>query len=866
MMEFSHPWFFVLLVVVPLLALAMRRSLANMTPLQRIVCFTLRALILSLLALALAGIVLRLPSNDLAVLFLVDHSASISSGAQKQARDFIEKSLPGQRAGDEAGIVGFAKNAGVWQAPTGNLKLAKKWPEIAGRDATETGNALAFASAIFPPGKSKRIILLSDGNDTGDGAPEAARKLAAAGIELCTVPLENGNTPEVLVEKVEMPGRLKTGEPFDATAKIRSNIGTRATVRFYQNGFLAGSKNPTLKKGSQEIPFLNLQAGQGQSVLCEAEVIPVRDTLLENNRAQATATIQGEPLVLIVDGDPDKIQPLADALRAKKIKVEVRGVNGLPKTLEDLQQFDLFILSDVSALNLSREQMELYRTWVRDFGGGFVMLGGENSYGVGGYYKTPVEQMLPVRMEHEDRQETPSVALFITLDRSGSMAAQVRGQTKISLADQGAALAMNVLQARDLFGLTAVDTQVHNVVPLGHPADKPAAEQKIMSITSSGGGIYIYTALLDAFQQIRDVNAKIKHVILFSDAADAEEKNAGEAADGAQGSGTSPDLVAAMLSNKITTSVVGLGNENDKDVEFLRQLAVRGNGRFYLTNDIFSLPQIFAAETIKAAQSSLVEEPFAAVQAAPSPVVDGIDWKQSPLLLGYNATKPKPTADLLLATERGEPLLATWRYGLGETAAFTSDAKSRWAPEWLSWPGFGKFWAQLARGMMRRSGPSDFHVAMSENGGRLTLKIDAISPDGNFLNDLPVTVCSASSGGETKTVQAHQDAPGSYTATFDLPGEGRSIFSVSSEKLPGVETVSGYTRSYPKEFLNTETNGPFLRKLAEVGGGKFAPDGGEIFARPKQKVRRGFDLTNYFLGLALLLFPLDIWLRRRTWS
>ena len=866
MMEIAHPRFLILLLVVPLLVLTMRRSLADMTPSQRAVCFALRSLILSLLALALAGIWLRLPADDLAVLFLVDDSASISDAAKKQAHDFIAESLKKIHANDEAGVLGFAGETAVWQAPSSNLKLAEKFPPTAARDSTEIGGVLTFASAIFSPEKSKRIILLSDGNDTGEGALEKARSLAARDVEVFVVPLKNDTKPEVLIEKNEMPNRLKAGEPFNAIVKIRSNVETTATVKLYQNGFLAGSKNIALKKGAQEIPFQNLKAEQGQSVLCEAEIVPAQDTLRENNRAQAISTIRGEPLVLVVDGEPSKIQPLANALRQEKIKVEVRGANGLPRTLEDLQQFDLFILSGVSALNLSREQMELYRMWVRDFGGGFAMLGGENSFGVGGYYKTTVEQMLPVRMEHEDRQDTPSVALLVSLDRSGSMASQVQGQTKISLADQGAVLAMNVLKAKDLFGVTAVDTRVHNVVPIARLDNKPAAEQKIMGITSAGGGIYIYTSLADAYQQIRDVNAKIKHVIFFSDAADVEEKTAGEVQDGAGGAGSSLDLAATMVANKISVSVVGLGNENDKDVDFLKQLAERGSGRFYLTNDALSLPQIFATETIKVAQSSLVEEPFAAVQVAQNAITAGIDWKQSPLLLGYNATKPKPTADLLLATERGEPLLATWRYGLGQAAAFTSDAKSRWASEWLSWPGYGKFWAQFVRGMMSRGEHSTFQITTHESGDRLTLKIDAVSPDGNFLNQLPLTIRNASSGGASKSVDAQQDAPGSYTAAFDLPREGASIFSVSSPQIPGGETFLGYTRSYPAEFLTTETNGPFLRQLAEAGGGKFAPSFDDIFSRPKQKTIRRLDLTDYFLSLALLLFPLDIWLRRRTWK
>jgi len=865
-MEFAHPWFFILLPAIPLLLPAMRGSLADHTQRQRAVCLLTRASILLLLTLALAGVWLRLQSNDLSVLFLVDHSASISEDAEKQARNFVAHNISKSGPNDETGIVGFAKEAGVWQALTKHLKLDEKWPDIVDRKSTQIGNALTFASAIFAPETFRRIVLLSDGNDTGENTNDTARKLADTGIEVYTVPLRNAKNPEVLIEKLDMPGRLKVGEPFDVNAKIRSNVETNATVKFYENGFLAGTKDVALKKGPQEVSLANLKADQGQSVMCEAEVIPAKDTLLENNRAQATATIQGEPLVLIVDSDPAKIQPLVTALQQEKIKVEVRGIKGLPRTLVDLQQFDLFILSDVSALNLSRGQMELYREWVQDFGGGFVMLGGENSFGVGGYYRTPIEQMLPVRMEHEDRQDTPTVALLVVLDRSGSMAAQVQGQTKISLADQSAVLAMGVLQSKDLFGVTAVDTQVHSVVSLGHLDNKPAAEQKIMSITSAGGGIYVYTSLVDAFQQMRDANAKIKHVILFSDAADAEEKNSGEMADGTAGSGTSLDLAAAMLSEKITVSVVGLGTESDKDVEFLKQLAERGNGRFYLTNDIFTLPQIFTTETIKVAQSSLVEEPFAAMLVAHAAMTDGIDWKQSPLLLGYNATKPKPTADLLLATERGEPLLASWRYGLGQAAAFASDAKSRWASEWISWPGFGKFWAQLVRSMMRKSGQSIFQVTTRENGDRLTLKIDAVSPEGNFLNEIPLTIRSATTGGETKSVAAHQDAPGSYSATLDLPAEGTSLLSISSGQIPGGEYLFSHTRGYPKEFLNTETNETYLQQLARAGRGKYDPSGNEIFARPSHGVSRRYDLTNYFLILALLLFPLDIWLRRRTWA
>jgi hypothetical protein len=444
------------------------------------------------------------------------------------------------------------------------------------------------------------------------------------------------------------------------------------------------------------------------------------------------------------------------------------------------------------------------------------------------------------------------------------MSALVQGQTKMSLADQGAVFALNVLQPKDYFGVLAVDVRTHTVAPLAQHGAKEPIAQKIMSVTAGGGGIYIYTSLVEAFAQLRDIPARIKHVILFSDAADAEEKNAGEMGDGAQGSGSSLDLASAMLSSKITTSIVALGLETDRDTAFLRQLAERGNGRFYLTSDATTLPQIFSTETMKVAQSSLIEEPFQAVPARSSPITAGIDLQQAPLLLGYNSTKPKPTADVLLATERGEPLLAVWRYGLGQAAAFTSDVKARWASEWLAWPGYGKLWAQAVRGVMRRSDRASFAIETREDGDRLKIDIDAVRPDGKFRNELPITIHAVAPDGTAQDAPARQEAPGRYSATMHVPLEGTTLFSINSPDLPDGGTTFGHTRSYPLEFLETDTNEPLLRQIAEIGHGIFNPTAEQIWSPPAQPTPQRRELTDYFLIAALCLIPLDIYLRRRS--
>ena len=868
-MQLAHPAFLLLgLPIAFFVGLALRRSLVGMESPQRRATLAVRTLLFLCLLLALAGLRWRRDSDALGVLFLVDASASISPEAAAQARHFVEQSVKSRGGSDAVGILGFAARTRVWQPSSESSSLPATWPETpdADRNATDFTRALDFASAVFPAQSFKRAVLLTDGNDTSGRAEEAAARLAAGDAELYTVPLRNPDRPEVFVGLLQAPRNVKNGQPFDLRANIESNTATRSRVNLYQDNLLVGGRDVALQPGRNEIVFANLTVGGGFSTF-EVEVVADQDTLLENNRAQVSVTSGGEPRVLLVDGDETRALPLANALRAGKIAVETRGISGLPRTLEDLQRFDLFLLSDVSALNLNREQMELYRGWVQDFGGGFVMIGGDNSFGVGGYYRTPVEQMLPVRMEHDDRQDTPTVALLVTLDRSGSMSAPVQGQTKISLADQGAALALGVLQPKDQFCLTAVDTKVNLIVPLGRVTSRTAVEQKILGITASGGGIYIYTALADAFQRMRDANAKIKHVILFSDAADAEEKFAGEMADGAQSGGSAIDLVGQMLQAKITTSVVALGFERDKDVNFLRLLAERGNGRFYLTNDALNLPQIFTTETMKVAQSSLVEEPFLAKPVGRSPILAGLNWTQVPLLLGYNSTKLKPTADLLLATEIGEPLLATWRYGLGQSAAFTSDAKSRWAGGWMGWAGFGKFWTQLVRGLMRPGDASNFQVHLGEGDGTVTLEMEAARPDGSFRNDLVIAATATAPDGTSISRPAKAVAPGRYVAEFPSPtADGTTLFAMSAPGFLERPYVLGYTKPFAREFLKTSTDEEALRSLARIGHGKFDPKPEEIFARPAAKTSQWIDLSGPLLAAALLLLPLDIYLRRREWK
>ena len=445
--------------------------------------------------------------------------------------------------------------------------------------------------------------------------------------------------------------------------------------------------------------------------------------------------------------------------------------------------------------------MNLIRTWVKDAGGSFMMLGGENSFGLGGYFKTPVEEILPVSLEVEKKQDQPALALVLVIDKSGSM-----NGNKIELAKAAASAAIELLQKEDEIGVVAFDGSYHWVVQLQAKRDPREIIDTINTI-QAGGGTTIYPALDQAYQALTHSRAKLKHVILLTDG----QSNEGDYA----------SLCSRMSQEKMTVSTVAIGP--DAAFDLLKNIAEWGGGRFYASEDASNVPQIFTKETMTVSRSSLVEEPFRPKVARMAPIIRGLNWEKVPMLLGYNATKPKPTSEVFLVSDLGEPILATWRFGLGKVGAFTSDAKSRWASEWLEWGGFQKFWAQVARALMRSDDALGYQPSLSSSPLGVELGIDAVGPDGNFEDNLVTTVQVINPLGESDKIPVTQPAPGRYEAKFNPEMLGGYLIHIvqrnERDEMVHQATLS-YVKSYLPEFLRTEPDreATFSRALPRLIG------------------------------------------------
>jgi Ca-activated chloride channel family protein len=833
MFELTHPLFLLGLVALPVLGWYFYRSLVDFARWQQILSLLGRTLIVILLVLTLAGLTLLRPTHQQYVVFALDESLSVGEEGDQRVREFLDRALPA--AGEHR--VAFLSFAARPQEVRPKREQAVKMEEKE-RQGTDIASALEVASAAIPPSFVPHIVLLSDGNQTKGDALKASLR---AGVPISAIPLSTRSEPEVQVSSVQVPAQVREGEPFYVEVVIDSNHDDQGTIEVFRGDHKVVSEQKKIKKGENRFRFRQALTNERLAQLT-VRIDGFSDRLQDNNSASGLVFSSGKPHVLLIESDPKLGKPLAWALEQEGILVDVRPPQGMPDSLSDLQNYELLMLSNVPATSLNQRQMETVRTYVQDLGGGFIMLGGDQSFGLGGYYRTVIEDILPVRSDFEKEKEKPSLAMVLVIDKSGSM-----GGEKIELAKKAAGGAVELLGPKDKIGVIAFEGDTFWVCDVQPASNKSSVIDKISAI-EAGGGTVMAPAMEAAYEALQNTTAKLKHVIILTDGISAP--------------GDFEGITQNMAQAKITVTTVGVGEDADK--KLLEDIARLGNGRYYYTDDPSSVPQIFAKETVTASKSAINEQPFTPQVIRPTQVLSGIDLANAPFLLGYVTTRPKPTCEFILATEKGDPLLAWWRHGLGMSAAFTSDAKSRWAAEWLSWPGYSKFWAQLVRNTMRKSEAKGVVVQVEQKERKATVTLDAVNAAGKYLNqvDTELTVIDPQLG--DRKLAMSQTAPGRYVAEFDTPQSGAYHLEMS-QKQQG-QTLSQQSRGlvvgYDDEYRLRPTNEELLQAIARVSGGTYNPEPETVFADLDRTAPRATPLWPYLVAAAALIFLADVALRR----
>lgn len=890
-------WPLPLLAGLPLLFWLARRQRTSLDPRRVLLAAGLRALVLLCITLALMRPQWVQPDRRVAVLYAVDISRSVSPQWLRAALTALEREEGADAASWRRYLV-FADRPRLLSRARDidQVSVRAQADGMAPAEAVDQGvsdieGALEAALYAFPPGMARHLVLISDGRQTRGDLWHLLPRLRDQRVRVFTLPAPVAGERDAWVQALEAPALPRAGEPFVLRAQLQARQAGPARVELRQGERLLGSQDAALRAGSNELFFETRLARAGPQAL-SVRVIMAGDTVARNDLLTREFRVQPAPRVLHVGG-PDTV--LAGALRQEGLPVQAIAAAALAR--QPLGSFDAVVLEDVAPALLGGATGARLEAYVRDAGGGLVFVAGENAYGKSGHAGGALERLLPVKFEGKRKRKDLDLVLLI--DRSYSM----RGR-KLEIAKTAALSTLDLLEPHHRLAVVGFDARPHDVVPLAEVGAKRRAEDLISSMTA-GGQTNVYNALHYARRLLENAPARTRHIILLSDGVTATPPGAagqrgvtsdeqmelvqrsrkdffdrwrrehpGQPLPGIDDlppdppAGTFEELAAGLRQEKITLSTVALGDK--PNLELLANLAHWAEGKAYVAAHDNEIPGLFVAEAQRLLGESLIEESFrptVKVNAAP---LTGLDFTSAPPLRGFVVSKPKVFADVLLEGTRGLPVLAETRYGLGKTVAFLSDARARWAADWLAWPGYGKLWAQVVRDAARRDGGQGLNWEVSRADRDAVITLHAWQADGTQRDGL-APVVRVDEG--TATLTLPQSAPGTYSARVPLAAVRSTAYRfdlLASGGLSAQEVRQAGARELQPDADAEDragaTDTELLRRLSDATGGVYAPAPADIVRPRGDGGTRATALWWMLAAAALALYLIELFVRRSPWG
>jgi Mg-chelatase subunit ChlD len=817
-----------------------------------------RVLILAILAL-IAGVPLApVGGKGVDVVVIADLSRSMPADSRARTLEIIKLLEQRRKTGDRVGIVTYGREARIERLPEAFGEAGAFVQEVDG-DGSDLGGAIGLAASLIPRGRPGRLIVLSDGEANGAPVMAAAHEAAARGLPIDFRTFSRGEAADIAVESLDPPAVVDEREPFQFAVWVRTDRTVESDAILLRDGVEIARVTRTFQPGATQLTFRDVIDRPGVARY-RLELAAKGDRVPENNVGDGAVRVQAPATILLVNasGRPDN---LSRALSAGKFDVTTVAPSALPRDLAGLLAYRAVILENVTAGQVGPQTLAGLARFATDLGGGLLVTGGGASFGVGGYFKSALDPYLPVSMEIKNEHRKLSLAMVVVLDRSGSMAAAAGdGRTKMDLANLGTCAAIDTLGPFDEVGVIAVDSAPHVISPLTAASEKDRICGEVRRIQSMGGGIFTYTALVAAARMVQESDKGTRHIVLFADAADAEEP------------GEYQRLLATLKPLGITVSVIGLGNESDSDAAFLKDVAARGEGRIHFTASVDELPRLFAQEAITVARSSFVTEPTAARTLPDMVLLGELPASPFPSLDGYNLTYLRPGATMGVVTtdEYKAPVLAFWHRGLGRVASLTAEVDGAYSRRLNEWRDFPDFALGLGRWLLGGDPPSGVQATVERQGGQGIVRVEldpgrtrggasdvraataTIVPPGDRAGVEPLRLPLAWVGEDTLEARFAVQKSGIYLGAVQLGGG--TVLSLGPLSLPYSPEFE--PRQDPKEGQKT------LSEMARVTAGIERTTWDGVFDTSRLRNRQVRDLVIPLTLALLVLHMIEIAGRR----
>jgi uncharacterized membrane protein len=831
---FQYPWFLLLLIVIPITWWLGSKSLAGLGPWRRSLALIFRSLVLLLIVCAIAGIQWIWSSEKLTVIYLIDQSDSIPVAKRQLMLEYAIQSVKSHRRKDRqdrAGLIVFGREASIEIPPLDeNLPNISRPESYFGKtDATNLESALKLAQASFMEDSAKRIVVLTDGNQTLGSAEATAQRLSENGIGIDVVPVKLDTSTEVLVEKIDIPGYVRQGQTVDARVVINRFSATgkdepvdgrlRVQRRIGNQTEILADGPYTLDKDINVVPIPHkIETNAGYTY--EAEFIPTNDssdTIAQNNKATAFTYARGKGRVMLIEdiSHPGDFDALVQTLRRNDIEVDVRDTSNMFSSLVELQSYDSVILAGTprtsgeeatKVVAFSNDQIDMLVQSAQQFGMGILMIGGPEAFGAGGWTNSKLEEAMPVNFAIKNEKVIASGALAMVMHAS-EMAEGNHWQKMIGKA------ALDALGPQDYCGVVQYDMSGDKWLWGDKTGMSKVGEAKSIMRSKINrmvpGDMPDFDSSLSlALKSLKIVPASLKHMIVISDGDPSPATNG---------------VLSGYKAAKIKISTVAVGTHGAAGHSELKRIATTTGGNYYVVTNPNALPQIFMREARRVAKP-LVFEPEGGVVPfvnrpheilsgirGPLPRISGFvltERKDSPLV-EVPILSPKPTE------EDTASILATWTYGLGRTAVLSMDAGNRWAKDWANAPVYDQFFSQLVRWTMRPTNDDGkYSIATNTRDGRVQVVVTALDENDGYVNYLEMGAIAVGPDLKPTNLTMRQVAPGRYVGELTPDQAGSYMLSIipGSNKPP---ITTGVTIPFSDEYRVRQANMRLLEQLSE---------------------------------------------------
>ena len=822
-----------------------------------------RLVVAALLIVGLAEPMLASSTGAGGVVFAIDRSSSVDRESQDAAERWLNDALAAAPGDRRAAIVSFGAQPLLTTPPGAAHSLAETDMGDPSIDPafTDISAGLALARAL-PLGGGQRVVLISDGAENLGSAVTEAAQAATDGTPIDVVPVPGVREADLRVEGLSGPTSAWEGEPISMLAGIETGQAGPATVEIVVDGEVKSTETVTLTEGlnSREFTLDDLAPGfHAISVRVQGDGATGSQ---DDDAMPLGVVVRDRPHLLLIAPEGNDAGIMRDILVRGGADVTVSTPEDVPVRISELGAWDGFVLDNVPAPSLTYDQISGLREATRTLGRGMIVIGGTASYGPGGYAGTPLEDALPVTVKVTDGRERQRVALLLIIDKSGSMGYDPsNGRGKIEMAKEAARLAAGALAPGDQIGVIAFNDRQEWLVPFAtiEGNSSLASINRRIDTLEPDGGTEILPALSVGLDAIRNAEADARHIVLLSD---------GKARTGTRES--YQRLLDDVLADRTTLSTIALGE--DADTDLLNFLADEAGGRYHFAARDEDIPLLTLQEARSAGSQSVIRGNFRPIQTAPSPILSDIDPTTLPELAGYDFAEAKPDAQVVLTSDREDPVLAKWQYGLGRVIAWTADDGSDLAAPWANWSGNDPFWAAMVRWALPDPERRPLTVSSTRSGEDVVLTVSATGATQDLPENLPTFATVRTDTGETIASQAlTPSGPGEYTLRLPAPEAGAYALDIRQERPDGaIAELASVTVPPSPERLPDPEAGARLESIAQRTGGRLLSldDPGAVWsaAPPAGSELREHRAVWYLpVGLALILFILEIASRMGIW-